>query len=450
MSRSAARPPRHLLAAVREASGYSLATYARAVAIQAAAIGYPGMAFRREKVARWEAGVEPEMPAQLAMASLHGVDPDQVRARGWPGWLLLALPGTDIRAPFTPEALLSTLDDLTSDPHRAAALLPADVLTDLTTRWTGHVQNTITRGMNGGYIGEEVSTALHARLTALWHLDDSLGGAPCTDSARTDLTMITRILRQARHTGQRTTDLHYLAAEYARFLGWAEFDAGRPAAAHRAWHTALRAAAEVADPAHSAYLLANLGLASIYDGQAHTAARMLATARDLAGTRTTPLVAAMVTTWEVRAAAATGDSRHAARLLARAETEYERSRTGDDNPAWSYWMVRPSHMAETGRAFLDLGDPTTAEQLLTDGLTALSPEAHRDRVLYQVWIATARVRRGRLDAAAHATIQALDTVRSVESGRCATLLTGLATELTPHRASRPIHAVLEHLEPAHP
>ncbi|MER6913897.1 transcriptional regulator [Streptomyces sp. NPDC000594] len=441
------RPPRHLLAAVRESAGHSLATYARAVAVSAAAIGYPGMAFRREKVARWEGGVEPEMPAQLAMASLHGVDHARVWERGWPGWLLLALPGTDVRAPFTPEATLSALDDLTSDPA-LAALLPPDVLTDLTTRWTGHVRNQIARGTNGGYVGEEVSTALHARLTALWHLDDCLGGAPCTDSARTDLTMITRILRQARHTGQRTTDLHYLAAEYARFLGWAEFDAGRPGAAHRAWHTALRAAAEVADPAHSAYLLANLALACIYDGQAQTAARMLATARDLAGTRTTPLVAAMITTWQVRGAAATGDARQAAHLLAQAETEYERSRTGDDNPAWAYWMVRPTHMAETGRAFLDLGEPATAEQLLTDGLTALAPEAHRDRVLYHVWIATARVRRGQLDAAAHATTQALNAARVVESGRCASLLTHLATELAPHRASRLVRTALEQIDPA--
>ncbi|GAA2253962.1 hypothetical protein GCM10010232_48590 [Streptomyces amakusaensis] len=435
------------MAAVRETTGHSLPTYARAVAVRAAAIGYPGMAFRREKVARWEAGVEPEMPAQLAMADLHRGDPEQVWARGWPGWLLLALPGTDIRAPFTPEATMSALDDLTSDPARAA-LLPTDVLTDLTTRWTSHVQDTIGRGMNGGYVGEEVSAALHARLTALWHLDDSLGGTPCTDSAHTDLTMITRILRQARHTGQRTTDLHYLAAEYARFLGWAEFDAGRPGTAHRAWHTALRAAAEVADPAHSAYLLANLALACIYDGQATTAAQMLATARDLAGTRTTPLVAAMITTWQVRGAAATGVARQAARLLAQAETEYERSRTGDDNPAWAYWMVRPTHMAETGRAFLDLGDPATAEQLLTDGLTALAPEAHRDRVLYHVWIATARVRQGHLDAAAHATTQGLNAAQAVESGRCTTLLTTLATELAPHQASRPVRAVLEQLGPA--
>jgi hypothetical protein len=38
-------------------------------------------------------------------------------------------------------------------------------------------------------------------------------------------------------------------------------------------------------------------------------------------------------------------------------------------------------MAETGRAFLDLGDPA-AEELLRGGLAALEPGAIRDRVLY--------------------------------------------------------------------
>ncbi|MEW1550535.1 hypothetical protein [Streptomyces tsukubensis] len=94
-------------------------------------------------------------------------------------------------------------------------------------------------------------------------------------------------------------------------------------------------------------------------------------------------------------------------------------------------------MAETGRAFLDLGDPAAAEQLLAGGLTALAPEAHRDRILYHVWIACARTRRGRFDAA-HATIQVLNAVRAVESSRCTLLLTDLATELALHRASRPV------------
>jgi hypothetical protein len=443
------KQPKHPLAALRVASGHSLRTYAEAVAERAAALGHGHMAYRREKVARWEAGVEPELPAQFAMADLHGVDPDQVRARGWPNWLLLALPGPDVLAPFTPEVALSALDDLAADPALANGtdipLLPEPVLEALTTTWTDHVKESIARGIQGGYVGVEVSSAIHARLTALWHLDDSLGGTACTTSARTDLKMVTKLLRHARHTGQLTTDLHYLAAEYARFLGWAEFDAGNSAKAQRAWHAALRASAEAADPAHSAYLLANLALACVYDEQSTIGADLLTSARDIAGTRTTPLVAAMIDTWRVRATASTGDAKQAARLLAQAETEYELARAGDENPSWAYWMCRPTHMAETGRAFLDLGDPTTAENLLTDGLTALEPGAQRDRVLYLTWIATAQARRHDLDAAASTATKAMDIAELVESGRCTSLLTDLAAELEPHRATTPVSPVFERL-----
>ncbi|MET9297550.1 hypothetical protein [Streptomyces sp. NPDC003077] len=284
-----------------------------------------------------------------------------------------------------------------------------------------------------------------ARLTALWHLDHSLGGTACTTSARSDLKTVTDLLRHARHTGQLTTDLHFLAAEYARFLGWAEFDAGNTPGAQRAWHAALRASAEAADPAHSAYLLANLALACVYGGRPGMGSDFLATARDIAGTRTTPLVAAMIDTWRVRATAATGDAKQAARLLAQAESEYERARAGDDNPTWAYWMCRPSHMAETGRAFLDLGKPTTAESLLTDGLSALEPLAVRDRVLYLTWIATAQARRRDLDAAAETATTAMDIADLIESGRCTTLLSDLATELKPHRAAQPVGTVLDRL-----
>lgn len=440
---------RHLLATVRALSGHSLATYATALKRHAPALGHGGIVWRREKISRWESGVEPEIPAQFVMADFHGVPSAQVLARGWPGWLLLALPGPDVQAPFTPEATLLALDDLAADPtlanHAGTPLLPPGVLDDLTTRWTSHVQQSIEKGFTGAYVGVEVADALHARLTALWHLDDSMGGAPCTTSARADLHMVTRLLRHARYSTQLTTDLHYLASEYARFLGWAEFDAGNPAKAQRGWHTALRASAEVADPAHSAYLLSNLALTAIYENDAGRATSLLTTARDIAGTRTTPLVAAMVDTWSVRAAAVRGDTAGAARLLLQAEKEFDRVRPGDEDPPWAYWMCRPSHMAETGRAFLDLGDPATAEAMLTEGLQALPAEAVRDRVLYLTWITTAQARQHALDAATVTAGAALDLTPLVESGRCADMLNELIVELTPHRSVSQVAEVLDRL-----
>lgn len=439
-----------LLAAVRAAGGYSLSTYINAVADRHATLGFGNMARRREKVARWEAGVEPERTAQLAMADLHGVDPKQVLARGWPDWLLLALPGPDVHAPFAPGVTLTALDDIAADPGggdgAGMPLLPAPVLRSLAARWTEHIQQSIACGLSGGYIGGEVTSAVNARLTALWHLDDSLGGTACTVSARSDLRMVIRLLRHARHSGQMTRDLHYLAAEYARFLGWAEFDAGNTARAHRAWHAAFRASADAADPAHGAYLLANLALQAVYDQQPAAGVDFLTSARDLAKGKTPPLVLAMIDAWRVRAAAATGDARQAAILLNQADAEYERSQSGDENPAWAYWMCRPSHMAETGRAFLDLGDPAAAARLLSEGESALDAGATRDRVLYLVWIATAEARRRNLDAAADAATRALDVAAVVESGRCESLLADLSGELQAHRPSPAIGHVVDRLD----
>ncbi|MFF3730751.1 transcriptional regulator [Streptomyces sp. NPDC002476] len=439
--------PRHLLAAVRQAYGLTLAQYANALAVRARIIGYGAIVWRREKICRWEAGAIPELAAQLVIADLHGVDPEQVKARGWPNWLYLALPGPSPWAPFAPEVTLSALDDLAAAPTHTnqGALLPDDVLRDLTDRWTRHVQQAIECGKSGGYIGVEVTTALHARMTALWHLDDSMGGASCITSAQSDLRMVTRLLRHSRHTGQRRTDLLHLAAEHARFLGWAHFDSGHHHAAQRAWHTALRATAESPEPAHSAYLLSNLALTTIYDGNPTQGSALLTTARDIAGTRTTPLVASMIDTWRVRAAAAEGDSAAAARHLLQAEHEYERARQGDENPPWAYWMVRPTHMAETGRAFLDLGDPVTAEKLLTEGIAALPATALRDRILYLVWIATAQARQHALDTAATTAHAALDLAPHVSSGRCADLFSDMAAELKPHLTDPGIADVIDRL-----
>ncbi|MER6145527.1 hypothetical protein ABT174_36820 [Streptomyces sparsogenes] len=122
------------------------------------------------------------------------------------------------------------------------------------------------------------------------------------------------------------------AAEYARFLSWTECDAGNTVKAQCAWHAALRASAETADPAHSAYLLSNLTFSCVYDNQPVTGTDLLTTARGIADIRTTLPVAAMIDTWRVRATAATGDAKQAARLIAQAEAEYDRARTGDDYP----------------------------------------------------------------------------------------------------------------------
>ncbi|MGO4756926.1 transcriptional regulator, partial [Streptomyces sp. 2MCAF27] len=81
---------RHPLHAVLAREQTTASAYLKRVADRHRALGYGQMAHRKEKFSRWATGTEPEMTAQLAMADLHGIDPEEVHRRGWPDWLLLA------------------------------------------------------------------------------------------------------------------------------------------------------------------------------------------------------------------------------------------------------------------------------------------------------------------------------------------------------------------------
>jgi uncharacterized repeat protein (TIGR03917 family) len=79
--------PRHPLAQVRAARGWSYQALARVVAKRAKALGV-NMAAERQKVWRWEhRGVVPDRVTQLALAAELGVPPHLVGLEPWPAWL---------------------------------------------------------------------------------------------------------------------------------------------------------------------------------------------------------------------------------------------------------------------------------------------------------------------------------------------------------------------------
>ncbi|MFE5870399.1 hypothetical protein ACFQ6V_17390 [Streptomyces roseifaciens] len=53
------------------------------VAVRHQALGYGQMAYRKEEISRWIGGTEPELTAQLTMADLHGIAPEEVHGRGF-------------------------------------------------------------------------------------------------------------------------------------------------------------------------------------------------------------------------------------------------------------------------------------------------------------------------------------------------------------------------------
>jgi tetratricopeptide (TPR) repeat protein len=219
-------------------------------------------------------------------------------------------------------------------------------------------------------------------------------------------------------------------AELARFAGWAAFDAGRHVQARRYWHAGLRAAHHGGDPGMFAYLLSNLALQAVYAGDGRTAINLLEVARERAGTASSLTVLAMLDAWQVRAHAAVGEGREAARLLSRADELWE-CRVPDDDPAWIYLLTQPSLTAEAGLAFLALGQAKVAEQLLSEGLEALPPDSQRDRILYLTRIASARLaQRGGVEGALEAAGEAVRLACTLDSARAMDQLHEFAARVT--------------------
>ena len=305
----------------------------------------------------------------------------------------------------------------------------------------------VNRGLAGGRVDADVLSSIGERIRHLWRLDDLLGGGPCVGLADSDLRLVLSLLERARYDQATEYSLYASSAELARFAGWAAFDAGRHAEAQQYWQAGLKAAERGRDPGILAYLLSNLAMQATYAGNGRTAVDLLEAARQRVGSSVSFTVRAMLDAWQVRAHAVLRQPREAARLLNRADELWER-RVPSDDPAWIYWMTRPSLTAEAGLAFLAVSQSQTAEQLLVDGLNALSADSQRDRILYLAGIAEARLaQHGGLDGALEAANEAVALASSLGSSRAADQLGDFAARvISRYRDAPAVKAFHEQLQ----
>ncbi|MEU4241038.1 helix-turn-helix transcriptional regulator [Actinoplanes sp. NPDC026619] len=267
----------------------------------------------------------------------------------------------------------------------------------------------------GGRVTQEVVDRLQARVQELWHLDDLIGGGGCLDTAVSDLRLTNRLINRGRYSEPVGKRLFSLAAALARFCGFVAFDAGRGAAAQRFWHAGLRAAAAAGDTDQGIYILSNLALQAIYEGDGQTAVQMLDVAKD----RVDPsakTVLSMLDCWAVRAHSVSGDKRAAAHVLNRADDLWARRHMADD-PSWVYWMPQPSLTAEAGTALMEIGDLPAAERSLIAGMATLDEGSAREKSLYLTRIAEVQLLDSRLDEAIVTAHGAIDAADGVDSAR---------------------------------
>ncbi|PZS00616.1 MAG: hypothetical protein DLM67_00975 [Candidatus Nephthysia bennettiae] len=287
----------------------------------------------------------------------------------------------------------------------------------------------IVRGLAGDRITDQVANWTARQADLISKLDDQIGGAQMLPLAVENLDLATAFLDHGDHDRVTRSTLQRSVAELARLSGWLAVDAGLHDVARRYWGTALAAARESGDSEYAAHLLAYHALQASFQGDGLAAIDFLDAARQEAGRSASMALRALFDEWAINAWALVGDGRQAARHLRRADDLWER-RHPEDDPKWLYWMVRPSENPEAGQAFLTLGQPRTAEKLLTAGMEALPQEYVRDRALYQMRIAEAQLaQRGRLDEAITSASDAAELVGGIHSPRAQEMMANFLRRL---------------------
>jgi hypothetical protein len=284
------------------------------------------------------------------------------------------------------------------------------------------------------------------RLDHLRHLDDELGSGDVYQLARSELSLIVRLIGSRRYDGPTVDHLHAMASEAARQVAWAAFDQGRPGIAQRFFDGSLRASAEAGDPVSGAYALSFAAIQCYSTpGQAGRAVSLLETAQEQVRRKATPRMHAMLAARTARALSKTGAKKECAHQLHIARAALDRG-ARDDDPKTLYWVDYGEIEMIAGSAALHLGDPAEAVRRFDAAMKASYPgdEAYpRSHAIYLARAAEAHLAMHDLDAAVATARHAARCLGSVDSARSASELKGLREKLAPHTSHTAVREFLQ-------
>ncbi|OEJ20933.1 hypothetical protein [Streptomyces subrutilus] len=444
---SAILEDRHPLNQVLTVRGWTNEYCLRRVAARHKDLGYGAMAVRKEKISRWtrpESPQTPNIPTQLAMADVLGIDSREVYARPWPYWLLLALKDdtTIWESPWTPAGTIQALDaagGLVEQDRRRFLIATTATVAAVLAQWAT-AESAPAFSSSGRQIGGAVADRFDNRLTELRHLDDDLGSDHVYDAARAESRLITRLLREATYSEETGQRLHACAAEASRLAGWCAFDSGQSAAAEKHFVTALRAAAGSGDRTAGATALAfwaNVrysnsrpdprGALDLIDGA-------LAHRANIAS----PRVLTMLHIRQARAYSIAQEPTAAYRAIDDALAAYDRGIPPDEDLQSMYWVNTGEVFQAAASTALSLGDPQRALTYFSAAATHHDPydpeKEPRGTAIYLAREAEAYLALGDMDGAVETAQRSVDLMGGVSSARGSETLTGLRSELTKHRA----------------
>lgn len=444
---SAILEDRHPLNQVLALRGWTSEYCLRRVAAKHKDLGYGAMAVRKEKISRWtclKSPQTPNIPAQLAMADVLGIDSREIYNRLWPHWLLLALrDDTAIwESPWTPAGTIQALENaggLVELDRRGLLTATTATVAAVLAQWaTAEPAPALPTG--GRRIGASVADRFDSRLNELRHLDDELGSDHVYDAACAESRLLTRLLRDNTYSEETSRRLHACAAESSRLAGWCAFDSGRNAAAEKHFVTSLRAAAGSGDHTAGAAALA-FWANTRYSNRRPDPRGALDLIEGALAHRTciaSPRVLTMLHIRRARAHSIAQEPAAAYRAIDDALVAYDRGIPPGDDPRSMYWVTTGEVSQAAASAALSLGDPQRALTYVSAAATGQGPydaeKEPRGTSIYLAREAAAHLALGDLDGAVETARRSVDLMGGVSSARGSETLTGLRSELTRHRS----------------
>jgi DNA-binding XRE family transcriptional regulator/tetratricopeptide (TPR) repeat protein len=390
---------RHLLAERRKTVGHTQEQLAELVGVE------------RSTVVRWEAGeTEPKPWSRPKLAQALAVSVDELHR-------LLTISDDEAQPGQRVERKVVLVD-----PMRRRTLV----------KWG--LGTTAVTGLGIGSaatVGAADVTRLQLADARLNRLTDQHGGETLWQAAVACADEGHLMLEQGTYSSSVGRQLLMATARLQVCAGWLAFDAGQDEVAQASYNDALALARQADDREVEMWALANLARQSTVVGQPREALRLAtAAAQAAASVGWAPRLAAVPQLRRAVASSLVADARDAARAITQARAVVDRDH--DEPTEERCAFLGPAELdGIEATCALELGRASRAETLLEQALAGYESRFARNRALYRVRLARARLDMKAVDGAAEAATGALDDLSGgLASWRVSSELDAVARRLT--------------------
>lgn len=257
-----------------------------------------------------------------------------------------------------------------------------------------------------GQVGAADVERLQRLAARLHRLDQQHGGESLWQSVAAAADEGYLLLEQGSYSAGVGQQLLMATSRLQICAGWLAFDAGKHDVARTCYTDAL--ARQAGDPEVEVRALANMAFQSNVVGWPREARRMSVTAEQVAASASgSPRLSVIPQFRQAIASSLMADAREADRAITRARRALDRER---DEPVeeWCAFVTPFEIDGVEATCALELGQMARAEALLERVIAGYDPRFARNRALYRVRLARARLDGGVVDGAAEAADFALD------------------------------------------